>query len=79
VDTHTHLAYQRYPLETAFVTLLVAISNNFIFWPNYLAFIHAQRLANAFSFTDISVAGITTMMGNIFTTMEEDQVMGFAP
>jgi hypothetical protein len=79
VDTHTHLAYQRYPLETAFVTLLVAVSNNMIFWPQYLAFIHAQRLANAFALTDISVSGITTMLGNIFVTMQEDQVIGFAP
>lgn len=73
VDTHTHLAYQRYPLETAFVTLLVAISNNMIFWPQYLAFIHAQRLANAFTLTDLSVSGITTMLENIFVTMQEDQ------
>ena len=73
VDTHTHLAYQRYPLETAFVTLLVAVSNNMIFWPQYLAFIHAQRLANAFALTDISVSGITSMLGNIFVTMQEDQ------
>ena len=73
VDTHTHLSYQRYPLETAFVTLLVSISNNMVFWPQYLAFIHAQRLANAFTLTDLSVSGITTMLENIFVTMQQDQ------
>jgi hypothetical protein len=81
VATHTHLAFQHFPLECAFVTMIVSITNNFIFWPQYLAYLNAQRMANAFAFTDFSPAGIAAAIGNIFTALEEDQyfvLLGFS-
>jgi len=73
VNSNTHLAFQTYPLEAAFVTLIVAVADNFLFYPQYLAYLNAQRMASAFTFTDFSVAGVAEMIGNVFTNMAEDQ------
>ena len=73
VNTKTHLAFQKYPLEAAFVTLIVSAANNALFWPQYLLYLNAQRMASAFAFTDFSPEGIATMIGNIFTNIQEDQ------
>lgn len=73
VNTQTHLAFQKYPLEAAFATLLISVTDTAVFWPGYIAFLNAQRLANAFAFSDFSQAGIANLLGRIFANMQEDQ------
>lgn len=73
VNTHTHLAFQKFPLEAALATLIISVADNFIFWPQYLAYLNAQRLASAFAFTGFSEADIAAMIGRIFSNMQEDQ------
>ena len=73
VNTQTHLAFQKYPLEAAFATLLISVTDTVVFWPGYVAFLNAQRMANAFAFSDFSQAGIANLLGRIFANMQEDQ------